>query len=138
MIRRPPRSTLFPYTTLFRSVLTLVRLYRAKPSLLLYHAVNGGMGIHSFGVAKLRHLELLHQLLHPLGLHFRQVGLRHVIDRERLDKRNDLQVLLLLLAHGTVLVRTYLLPVLVLDYHVPISHRKGFLAFEDVRFQIVR
>src|SRR3712207_9006075 len=77
MIRRPPRSTLFPYTTLFRS-------------------------------------------------------------RERLDKRNDLQVLLLLLAHGTVLVRTYLLPVLVLDYHVPISHRKGFLAFEDVRFQIVR
>src|SRR5256712_7600882 len=25
MIRRPPRSTLFPYTTLFRSVLVLVR-----------------------------------------------------------------------------------------------------------------
>src|SRR3989449_7802303 len=25
MIRRPPRSTLFPYTTLFRSVLDLVR-----------------------------------------------------------------------------------------------------------------
>src|SRR3712207_7731803 len=72
MIRRPPRSTLFPYTTLFRS-------------------------------------------------------------RERLDKRNDLQVLLLLLAHGTVLVRTYLLPVLVLDYHVPISHRKGFLDRKSTR-----
>src|SRR3712207_7823108 len=28
MIRRPPRSTLFPYTTLFRSVLELVRLVR--------------------------------------------------------------------------------------------------------------
>src|SRR5256885_2866604 len=26
MIRRPPRSTLFPYTTLFRSVLELVQL----------------------------------------------------------------------------------------------------------------
>src|SRR2546430_8030905 len=29
MIRRPPRSTLFPYTTLFRSLLS--RLHRAKP-----------------------------------------------------------------------------------------------------------
>src|SRR3712207_7435886 len=26
MIRRPPRSTLFPYTTLFRSVLALLRM----------------------------------------------------------------------------------------------------------------
>src|SRR5438477_9890664 len=29
MIRRPPRSTLFPYTTLFRSTLRLVRCHRA-------------------------------------------------------------------------------------------------------------
>src|SRR5205807_5426233 len=28
MIRRPPRSTLFPYTTLFRSVLSFLWLYR--------------------------------------------------------------------------------------------------------------
>src|SRR2546422_7383938 len=28
MIRRPPRSTLFPYTTLFRSDLDVVRAYR--------------------------------------------------------------------------------------------------------------
>src|SRR2546430_13581078 len=28
MIRRPPRSTLFPYTTLFRSVATVVRSTR--------------------------------------------------------------------------------------------------------------
>src|SRR3712207_8953907 len=27
MIRRPPRSTLFPYTTLFRSLATLSRLF---------------------------------------------------------------------------------------------------------------
>src|SRR5260370_8943244 len=29
MIRRPPRSTLFPYTTLFRSVVALVDAFRA-------------------------------------------------------------------------------------------------------------
>src|SRR5256885_3504947 len=29
MIRRPPRSTLFPYTTLFRSLLLAVGLYNA-------------------------------------------------------------------------------------------------------------
>src|SRR3712207_7989656 len=39
MIRRPPRSTLFPYTTLFRSLehlehdLTTIRTGRANPSL---------------------------------------------------------------------------------------------------------
>src|SRR6202051_1124905 len=31
MIRRPPRSTLFPYTTLFRSTLRLFRLKRRQP-----------------------------------------------------------------------------------------------------------
>src|SRR2546422_7314823 len=30
MIRRPPRSTLFPYTTLFRSSVLLVRASRAR------------------------------------------------------------------------------------------------------------
>src|SRR3989442_6408545 len=30
MIRRPPRSTLFPYTTLFRSVFDEVRWYRQE------------------------------------------------------------------------------------------------------------
>src|SRR5258707_2897536 len=36
MIRRPPRSTLFPYTTLFRSVLGLLGDHDAAP---LEHAV---------------------------------------------------------------------------------------------------
>src|SRR5256885_6689055 len=31
MIRRPPRSTLFPYTTLFRSVAKLTRACRRAP-----------------------------------------------------------------------------------------------------------
>src|SRR3712207_8935054 len=42
MIRRPPRSTLFPYTTLFRSVrqnLALVRLDREHALLALADAV---------------------------------------------------------------------------------------------------
>src|SRR5256884_7345838 len=33
MIRRPPRSTLFPYTTLFRSLLALQRAEEAIPLL---------------------------------------------------------------------------------------------------------
>src|SRR5258706_5467622 len=39
MIRRPPRSTLFPYTTLFRSI-------KAEPERVLYSiALYGGTGI---------------------------------------------------------------------------------------------
>src|SRR2546422_5848931 len=32
MIRRPPRSTLFPYTTLFRSLVSIVRFRRIRKS----------------------------------------------------------------------------------------------------------
>src|SRR2546430_6782856 len=35
MIRRPPRSTLFPYTTLFRSILMAARLRQYFPMYLL-------------------------------------------------------------------------------------------------------
>src|SRR5256885_11409188 len=34
MIRRPPRSTLFPYTTLFRSVLLEERAEHARPGVI--------------------------------------------------------------------------------------------------------
>src|SRR2546430_6015416 len=37
MIRRPPRSTLFPYTTLFRSVLHQRRLDVLDPHLVIGH-----------------------------------------------------------------------------------------------------
>src|SRR5256885_3156637 len=33
MIRRPPRSTLFPYTTLFRSIVTTLHTILAAPNL---------------------------------------------------------------------------------------------------------
>src|SRR5258705_7893731 len=39
MIRRPPRSTLFPYTTLFRSLLTDNDFWRASNSLQLDETV---------------------------------------------------------------------------------------------------
>src|SRR2546428_6487901 len=35
MIRRPPRSTLFPYTTLFRSIAQVAFPYRANGSLVV-------------------------------------------------------------------------------------------------------
>src|SRR5690349_23924018 len=38
MLRRPPRSTLFPYTTLFRSASNIWRRFRSPP--LLVHALN--------------------------------------------------------------------------------------------------
>src|SRR5260221_3831468 len=43
MIRRPPRSTLFPYTTLFRSLLKALspRLWSVSPTDFLAHAGEG-------------------------------------------------------------------------------------------------
>src|SRR2546430_15812848 len=39
MIRRPPRSTLFPYTTLFRSLIELARALAARPHEFAYWIV---------------------------------------------------------------------------------------------------
>src|SRR2546426_8965368 len=41
MIRRPPRSTLFPYTTLFRSILGLVGGHEAVPVHVLFDLLGG-------------------------------------------------------------------------------------------------
>src|SRR3712207_9517206 len=46
MIRRPPRSTLFPYTTLFRSVeqpVDLISLERTHEYRGLYHVLGGAL-----------------------------------------------------------------------------------------------
>src|SRR2546430_7540193 len=53
MIRRPPRSTLFPYTTLFRSIFLVGSLGR-KDGFGVAHEVNA---IAAFGVAETRSEE---------------------------------------------------------------------------------
>src|SRR5438045_5250720 len=67
MIRRPPRSTLFPYTTLFRSALTLMRWPRAAD----YSAAD------PFATIKLRSEEHTSELQ----------SLRHLVCRLLLEKK---------------------------------------------------
>src|SRR2546430_4368039 len=53
MIRRPPRSTLFPYTTLFRSVArveTLVRAFRNAAAVLIV-IVAGTLVLDELGIS---------------------------------------------------------------------------------------
>src|SRR3712207_8342428 len=63
MIRRPPRSTLFPYTTLFRSRREVLRAARGEGSLLsaLYHGPAGLWGARRghepHGVGQVRSLQ---------------------------------------------------------------------------------
>src|SRR2546430_15525747 len=45
MIRRPPRSTLFPYTTLFRSIADAVRAVQARTQLVPDVAIILGTGL---------------------------------------------------------------------------------------------
>src|SRR3989454_10675740 len=46
MIRRPPRSTLFPYTTLFRSVADLESKFDGTVCAILLETIQGEGGIH--------------------------------------------------------------------------------------------
>src|SRR2546429_1925435 len=57
MIRRPPRSTLFPYTTLFRSLIVLAAVSRIFPS------DDSGPGAREAGVA----IYIDRQLAGPYG-----------------------------------------------------------------------
>src|SRR2546422_1831063 len=53
MIRRPPRSTLFPYTTLFRSVVVVAQLAAAQP-LRIHQALGAEQPLHQL---LFRHLD---------------------------------------------------------------------------------
>src|SRR2546421_1552081 len=86
MIRRPPRSTLFPYTTLFRSTRTL--LLRTNPNMLET-------------IAKPRLLIVddeveVRGVLHELRLRRRQSGDRSEEHTSELQSRSDLVCRLLL------------------------------------------
>src|SRR2546422_9623387 len=70
MIRRPPRSTLFPYTTLFRSVGFLVSLLAAEPADFGdCHAIDAqfGQGVFDFFQFERldNRLDFLHERLPP-------------------------------------------------------------------------
>src|SRR2546425_12918166 len=92
MIRRPPRSTLFPYTTLFRSHLLLVRatpgalpLVRARerggaslPGRLgLGHALGSRRGARKAGPERFPEID-------HLGLRLLRLGRRHPFARHPL------------------------------------------------------
>src|SRR5690348_18032536 len=86
MIRRPPRSTLFPYTTLFRSSLDLVRRILAEraPSGLEARALHWSayFRIHHRQVAHLRSEEHTSELQSPV----------HLVCRLLLEKKNYLSL----------------------------------------------
>src|SRR5258708_30893534 len=63
MIRRPPRSTLFPYTTLFRSPLTLGHDGRKLP--LILRLVAPLLGLHHGHHQRLRSEEHTSELQSP-------------------------------------------------------------------------
>src|SRR5437667_9849796 len=56
MIRRPPRSTLFPYTTLFRSDFLAARAGTGLPCAIADEVIHGGLCEHG-GVGGLRSEE---------------------------------------------------------------------------------
>src|SRR3712207_8157312 len=56
MIRRPPRSTLFPYTTLFRSILAAIRRIGRSPADLTSIVLSHGHRSHIGGLAALKRL----------------------------------------------------------------------------------
>src|SRR5438874_13386494 len=73
MLRRPPRSTLFPYTTLFRSYVGLGDRAEMEQG----PAVGGGQGLagrDARGVDTLRELLILEEERHPREYRNRPTG----------------------------------------------------------------
>ena len=62
MIRRPPRSTLFPYTTLFRSGVKAGSSYGATDEY-GYYAVENKLDIHDMHATMLHLLGMVHTKL---------------------------------------------------------------------------
>src|SRR2546426_6133367 len=92
MIRRPPRSTLFPYTTLFRS-LSLLRLRRARKRHLLPHRIPGPWLRRSGkGSRRIRSEEHTSELQSPCNL----------VCRLLLEKKKDQPLYALRLGHPVI------------------------------------
>src|SRR5258707_10617705 len=72
MIRRPPRSTLFPYTTLFRSMRTVMAVPLATAAHTLGALYAGHRSERSFSAAEIESLEQLRSEEHTSELPSRQ------------------------------------------------------------------
>src|SRR2546430_10380043 len=79
MIRRPPRSTLFPYTTLFRSLFP--GRCAAGGGLLRVYRVIGGKGPRSEHVRPHAAPHGLHAVDHPPGMLYPRIGVLRATQR---------------------------------------------------------
>src|SRR3989442_8416150 len=82
MIRRPPRSTLFPYTTLFRSVVHALRLDAGR---VLQRELPVGVAAVDDDVARLAELDELRSEEHTSELQSRP----HLVCRLLLEKKKQ-------------------------------------------------
>src|SRR5437899_11960315 len=102
MIRRPPRSTLFPYTTLFRSIETAVIFasltagihYKERRSLTVRSVAIAGLMLLLFAVGGNFVLSLLHVSLPAFRVRSEEhtselQSLRHLVCRLLLEKKNN-------------------------------------------------
>src|SRR5438876_6203629 len=84
MIRQPPRSTLFPYTTLFRSLRARRPLHPAAPRARRARARRAGTVLHARGSGPARSEEHTSELQSPV----------HLVCRLLLEKKKTLKVVL--------------------------------------------
>src|SRR5258708_20926283 len=88
MIRRPPRSTLFPYTTLFRSCWIIVHEPELCAPLGLEHSEMGEMSLLAFSPAFL--LTKLHNMR---GVMFPMPLVKEEQDRKSTRLNSSLQII---------------------------------------------
>src|SRR5258707_9737772 len=86
MIRRPPRSTLFPYTTLFRSMRLAQRQRRNRPRRPNQRAVDGDRH-HLWRAVDAGHREAVRSEEHTSELQSRQ----YLVCRLLLEKKKKLK-----------------------------------------------
>src|SRR2546427_4253830 len=89
MIRRPPRSTLFPYTTLFRSLVPLALASALWYGLLTYAVVTLGANLEAV-------LALLRGVNHVLGIAALAAAVRSEEHTSELQSQSNIVCRLLL------------------------------------------
>src|SRR5688572_32692953 len=97
MIRRPPRSTLFPYTTLFRSSL--------NPRMRVGDIVGEGLEIHKIAKGKAKRDRVI-ELLRQVGLREDHYGRRSEEHTSELQSQSNLVCRLLLEKKKTQYMKT--------------------------------